>query len=459
MINVTKHRTLAPEQAPKDRIKNWNEVSGTFSEKTAVREAMRCVRCRTKPCKNKGCPAKLNIPSFMAKVAIGEYEEAYKIICKGSNLPSTCSRVCSKETQCESSCTCGLEGSSVSIGNIERFVCDWHFAHAEKAAQTKPKKDAPKVCIIGAGPAGLSCAKDLAKKHFDVTVYDKFKAPGGVMAYGIPSFRLEQDIVDREIEDIKALGVKFVCSCEISGKGALQALMEKEGYKAAFVAIGADIPGKMGIPGEELVGVCSSREFLESARLRFGLGENIDKPYFRAKKIVVVGGGNVAMDCARTAKRMGADVTIVYRRTISESPAVVSEIRETEEEGVNFRFLNTPVAIYGDKNGKVKGVECVKIELGEPDESGRRRPEPIEGSEFKIPCDCVVMAIGNAVSKENVSDLGLQTWPNGTIVVKGFEAGEGIFAGGDAVTGPDTVVAAMKAGKDAAEEIIKYLAE
>jgi len=459
MINRTDIKNLAPEQAPEVRINNFNEVAGGFDEAAAVREAMRCLKCRTKPCQNKGCPAKMYIPEFIAKVAEGDYEAAYEIVCRRSALPSICSRVCPHENQCEGSCTCGVKGQPVAIGKIERFITDYHFANNAEAPKAAPAAG-HKVCIIGAGPAGLSCAKDLAVKGIDVTVYESYSQLGGVMVYGIPQFRLEKNIIERETDALKAMGVKFVTGMSVGKEASLEDLMAKEGFEACFIGIGATVATGMGIPGEKEYfgqGVCDAQEYLKRVTVVKVFGDEFDAPYLHAKKVVVVGGGNVAMDASRTAKRLGADVTIVYRRSHEESPAAKAEIHEAQAEGINFCFLNNPISIKADAKGQVCAVECLTQELGAPDESGRRSPHPVEGSEHDYEADCVIMAIGNKVDKADCAAYGVEVdnrW--GTIVTdETTYAGKHIYAGGDVVSGPDTVVRAMRAGRDAAEAILK----
>lgn len=455
-----------PEQDPAIRSTNFEEVAKGYTPKMAVNEAMRCLKCRKKPC-TKGCPVMVKIPEFIAKVAEGEFEEAYQIISETSALPAICGRVCPQENQCEGYCVQGATGEPVAIGRLERFVADWHAAHAEKADESaecseskEPEGRKRKVAVVGAGPAGLTCAGDLAAKGYDVTVYESLHKPGGVLAYGIPEFRLPKDIVAAEVSKLEERGVTFINNAVIGKSETVDELFE-DGYEAVFVGTGAGLPSFMNIPGENLLGVCSANEYLTRINLMKGYLPEYDTPVQQAKRIAVVGGGNVAMDAARCAKRMGAEkVYIVYRRSMEEIPARAEEIHHAIEEGIDFQLLRNPVAVVGDENGYVTGLECVEMELGEPDASGRRRPVAKEGSNFILDVDCVIMAIGTKLNKLILETTeNLQPNERGGI---GTDEGaatshKGVFAGGDAVTGAATVILAMGAGKTAAASIDDYL--
>lgn len=469
MINFKKEKNPMPEQDPQVRSTNFKEVAEGYTPQMAVNEAMRCLKCRKKPC-TKGCPVMVKIPEFIAKVAEGEFEEAYQIISETSALPAVCGRVCPQENQCEGFCVQGVLGEPVAIGRLERFVADWHAAHEtesdeeEEETKSKPHQSNEahkrKVAVVGAGPAGLTCAGDLAAKGYDVTVFESLHKPGGVLAYGIPEFRLPKAIVSAETEKLEKRGVTFINNVVIGKSETVDELFE-DGYEAVFVGTGAGLPSFMNIPGENLLGVCSANEYLTRINLMKGYLPEYDTPVQQAKRIAVVGGGNVAMDAARCAKRMGAEkVYIVYRRSMDEIPARAEEIHHAIEEGIDFQLLRNPVAVIGDENGYVKGLECVEMELGEPDASGRRRPIVKEGSNFVLDVDCVIMAIGTKLNK-----LILETTEN----LKDNERGgigtdegaatnrKGVFAGGDAVTGAATVILAMGAGKTAAASIDEYL--
>lgn len=466
MINFKKVKNPMPEQDPQIRARNFEEVSSGYTPQQAVNEAMRCLKCRKKPC-TKGCPVMVNIPAFVAKVAEGEFEEAYQIISETSALPRICGRVCPQENQCEGVCVQGKNGEPVSIGRLERFVSDWHAAHYEEEEYCEEEGCSnscgdvqKKVAVVGAGPAGLTCAGDLAAKGYDVTVFESLHKPGGVLAYGIPEFRLPKSIVAKEVAKLERRGVKFVNNAVIGRSETVDELF-KDGYEAVFVGTGAGLPSFMNIPGENLLGVCSANEYLTRINLMKGYLPEYDTPVQKAKKVAVVGGGNVAMDAARCAMRMGAEkVYIVYRRSMSEIPARAEEIHHAIEEGIDFQLLRNPVQVIGDENGYVTGLECVKMELGEPDASGRRRPVEIEGSNFILDVDCVIMAIGTKLNK-----LILETTENLEANKKGgigTDDGaatnrEGVFAGGDAVTGAATVILAMGAGKTAAVSMDEYL--
>lgn len=478
MINLKKVKNPMPEQDPVVRAGNFKEVAEGYTPQMAINEAMRCLKCRKKPC-TKGCPVMVRIPEFVAKIAEGDFEAAYQIISDTSALPRICGRVCPQENQCEGFCVQGLHGEPVAIGRLERFVSDWHAAREEekeKAALAAAEADefadfaeeeafesnGRKVAVVGAGPAGLTCAGDLAAKGYDVTVFEALHKPGGVLAYGIPEFRLPKDIVAAEVRKLEKRGVKFVNNAVIGRAETVDELFD-DGFEAVFVGTGAGLPSFMNIPGENLLGVCSANEYLTRINLMKGYLPEYDTPVQKAKRIAVVGGGNVAMDAARCAKRMGAEkVYIVYRRSMDEIPARAEEIHHAIEEGVDFQLLRNPVAVVGDENGYVTGLECVEMELGEPDASGRRKPVVKEGSNFVLDVDCVIMAIGTKLNK-----LILETTENlaensrGGIGTDDAAATNrpGVFAGGDAVTGAATVILAMGAGKTAAASIDEYLGE
>ena len=463
MINLIRERNAMPEQAPDVRNKNFKEVCTGYTEPMAINEAMRCLNCREKPCMS-GCPVMVKIPDFIAKIAEGEFEEAYKIISETSSLPAICGRVCPQENQCEGKCVRGIKDEPVAIGRLERFVADWHAAHAdENEAVEKFESNGHKVAIVGAGPAGLACAGDLVSKGYDITVYESLHKVGGVLVYGIPQFRLPKEIVAKEVSGLEAKGVKFVTDAIIGRSITVDELMDEEGYEAVFIGTGAGLPSFMKIPGENLLGVCSANEYLTRINLMKAYLPEYDTPIQKANKIAVVGGGNVAMDAARCAKRMGAeDVYIIYRRSSEEIPARAEEIHHAVEEGIDFHYLTNPVQVLGDDKGRVTGIECVKMKLGEPDASGRRRPSPIEGSNFVLDVDCVIMAIGTKLNRLILETTeNLEANERGGI---GTDEGaatnrEGIFAGGDAVTGAATVIKAMGAGKTAAASIDKFFKE
>ncbi|MBR2620289.1 MAG: NADPH-dependent glutamate synthase [Firmicutes bacterium] len=477
MINLKKVKNPMPEQDPIVRAGNFEEVAEGYTAQMAINEAMRCLKCRKKPC-TKGCPVMVRIPEFVAKVAEGDFEAAYQIISDTSALPRICGRVCPQENQCEGFCVQGLHGEPVAIGRLERFVSDWHAAReeemekaaleaaddefAEFAEEEVIESNGRKVAVVGAGPAGLTCAGDLVAKGYEVTVFEALHKPGGVLAYGIPEFRLPKDIVAAEVRKLEKRGVTFVNNAVIGRAETVDELFE-DGFEAVFVGTGAGLPSFMNIPGENLLGVCSANEYLTRINLMKGYLPEYDTPVQKAKNIAVVGGGNVAMDAARCAKRMGAEnVYIVYRRSMDEIPARAEEIHHAIEEGIDFQLLKNPVAVLGDENGYVTGLECVEMELGEPDASGRRRPVVKEGSNFVLDVDCVIMAIGTKLNKLILETTeNLEANDRGGI---GTDAGaatnrEGVFAGGDAVTGAATVILAMGAGKTAAASIDEYLGE
>ena len=457
MPNMSPVKNPMPSQAPEVRNKNFSEVALGYSEETAIDEAKRCLNCKNMPCVS-GCPVKIHIPAFIKEVAEGNFEEAYNIIAKSSSLPAVCGRVCPQERQCESKCVRGIKGESVGIGRLERFVADWHNENA-KDAPVKPTPNGHKVAVIGSGPAGLTCAGDLAKKGYDVTVFEALHLAGGVLVYGIPEFRLPKAIVQKEIDGLKALGVKVETNMVIGKVLSIDELLES-GFDAVFIGSGAGLPKFMGIPGENLNGVYSANEFLTRVNLMKAYKDGAKTPIKQNNKVAVVGGGNVAMDAARCAKRLGAeDVYIVYRRSEAELPARAEEVEHAKEEGIIFKLLTNPTEITADENGFVGGIKCVEMELGEPDESGRRRPKVKENSEFSIDVDCVIMALGtspNPLIKSTTKGLETKDW--GGIVADeetGLTSRAKIYAGGDAVTGAATVILAMGAGKAAAEAIMR----
>mgnify|MGYP005768652161 CR=1 FL=1 len=459
MPNMSLKKNEMPSQAPDIRNKNFLEVALGYTEEQAIDEAQRCLHCKNKPCVS-GCPVGIAIPEFIAKVAEKDYEGAYQVITQQSSLPAVCGRVCPQETQCESKCVRGIKGEPVGIGRLERFVADWHNQHV-KEAPVKPAPNGHRVAVVGSGPSGLACAGDLAKRGYEVTVFEALHTAGGVLVYGIPEFRLPKDIVQKEIDTLKALGVKVETNMVIGRVLSIDELLE-QGFEAVFIGSGAGLPRFMRIPGENLKGVYSANEFLTRVNLMKAYQPGSDTPIEHAKRVAVVGGGNVAMDAARCAKRLGAeDVFIVYRRSEKELPARAEEVEHAKEEGIVFHLLNNPTKILGDDKGNVKGMECIRMELGEPDASGRRRPVEVEGSEFILDVDCVIMAIGtspNPLIKSTTEGLETQKW--GGIIVEeetGLTSREGVYAGGDAVTGAATVILAMGAGKTAAHAIDEYL--
>ena len=459
MPNMSLKKNEMPSQAPDVRNKNFLEVALGYTEEQALDEAQRCLHCKNKPCVA-GCPVGIHIPDFIAKVAEGDFEAAYQIITQQSSLPAVCGRVCPQETQCEQKCVRGIKGEPVGIGRLERFVADWHNKNVCEAPR-KPAPNGHKVAVIGSGPSGLTCAGDLAKKGYAVTVFEALHTAGGVLVYGIPEFRLPKDIVQKEIDGLKALGVDVQTNMVIGRVLSIDELLE-QGYEAVFIGSGAGLPRFMNIPGENLKGVYSANEFLTRVNLMKAYQPGSDTPIEHAKRVAVVGGGNVAMDAARCAKRLGAEeVFIVYRRSEKELPARAEEVEHAKEEGIVFHLLNNPTQILGDENGNVKGMECIRMELGEPDDSGRRRPVEVPGSEFVLDVDCVIMAIGtspNPLIKSTTQGLETQKW--GGIIVNeetGLTSREGVYAGGDAVTGAATVILAMGAGKTAATAIDQYI--
>lgn len=457
MPNMQMNKHPMPVQEPDVRITNVEEVALGYTPETAIEEAKRCLNCKHKPCIG-GCPVNIHIPDFIAKVAEGDFEGAYRIISLTSSLPAICGRVCPQESQCESKCVRGIKGEPVAIGRLERFVADYMREKGEGKPE-KPQPNGHKVAVVGAGPAGLSAAGDLAGMGYEVTVFEALHTPGGVLMYGIPEFRLPKAIVQHEISKLKDLGVEFVTNFVVGRSETIEELMN-EGYEAVFVGSGAGLPNFMNLPGEELKGVFSANEFLTRFNLMKAYREDSPTPIQHPKKTVVVGGGNVAMDAARCARRLGSEVYIVYRRSLEELPARKEEVEHAMEEGIIFKLLNNPVAVHGDENGCVNAVECIEMELGEPDASGRRRPIAKEGSSFLIDADCMIMAIGTSPNPLIRSTTeGLETNRKGCLIVDENEmtTRKGIYAGGDAVTGAATVISAMGAGKKAAAAIDKAL--
>ena len=468
MPNMDQKRHEMPTQPAEVRARNFLEVALGYDEATAISEAERCLNCKNMPCVS-GCPVNIHIPEFIAKVRAGEFEEAYKIISKTSSLPAVCGRVCPQENQCEKYCVRGIKGESVGIGRLERFVADWHNEHAS-AAPVISDKNGHRVAVVGSGPSGLTCAGDLAKKGYDVTVFEALHAAGGVLVYGIPEFRLPKAIVQKEVDNLIAMGVEVKTNVVIGKTLTVDELFEM-GYEAVFIGSGAGLPNFMGIPGESLKGVYSANEFLTRSNLMKAYRDDPVTPIMKGGRVAVVGGGNVAMDAARSALRLGADkVYIVYRRSMDELPARREEVEHAIEEGIEFMLLTSPTEILGFnnpddrrdlRNGFVIGMKCVRMELGEPDERGRRSPVVIEGSDFVLDVDTVIMSIGTSPNPLiKMTTGGLETNKRGGIIVEegsGATTKAGVFAGGDAVTGAATVISAMGAGKVAAAAIDKYL--
>ena len=469
MPNMNPKKNPMPHQDPVVRAGNFEEVALGYTKEQAIDEAQRCLHCKKMPCVS-GCPVQIKIPEFIAKVAEGDFEAAYQIISQDSALPAVCGRVCPQESQCESKCVRGAKGEPVGIGRLERFVADWHNANATEKT-VAPASNGHKVAVIGSGPSGLTCAGDLARKGYEVTVYEALHLAGGVLVYGIPEFRLPKSIVQKEVDGLKELGVKIETNAVIGRSITIDELMEEFKFEAVFIGSGAGLPMFMHIPGENLKGVYSANEFLTRINLMKAYKDGSDTPIMplQGKKVAVVGGGNVAMDAARCSKRLGADVHIVYRRSEAELPARAEEVEHAKEEGIIFKTLTNPVEILGynnpedkrdPKNGSVNGLKCVEMELGEPDASGRRRPIVKEGSEFDMEMDCVIMALGtspNPLIKSTTK--GLEINKRGGIIVNedGLTSREAVYAGGDAVTGAATVILAMGAGKTAAKAIDEYL--
>ena len=465
--NMSLTRNEMPVQDANVRAHNFDEVALGYTEEQAIDEANRCLGCKNMPCVA-GCPVKIHIPEFISKIKEGDFEGAYQIITKSSSLPAVCGRVCPQETQCESKCVRGIKGESVGIGRLERFVADWHNTFCTEEP-VRPESNGHKVAIVGSGPSGLTCAGDLAKRGYEVTVYEALHTAGGVLVYGIPEFRLPKKIVAKEIDTLKKLGVHIETNVVIGKTLTIDELFEM-GYEAVFVGSGAGLPNFMGIPGESLKGVYSANEFLTRSNLMKSYLANPETPIMKGGKVAVVGGGNVAMDAARTALRLGADkVYIVYRRSMEELPARREEVEHAEEEGIEFRLLVSPTEILGynnpddardPKNGFVTGMTCVKMELGEPDERGRRRPVVIPNSEFTIDVDTVIMSIGtspNPLIKSTTEGLEVNRWGGIVVNEDGLTSRNAVYAGGDAVTGAATVISAMGAGKTAAKAIDDFL--
>lgn len=461
MPNMSLTKVPMPEQDPNVRNKNFLEVAMGYTEEMAMEEASRCLNCKNKPCVS-GCPVNVRIPEFVAKVAEGKFEEAYEIITSTNSLPAISGRVCPQENQCEGKCVRGIKGESVSIGRLERFCADYHMKHSDAKA-VKPQSNGKKVAVVGAGPSGLTCAGDLAKKGYEVTVFEAFHTAGGVLVYGIPEFRLPKAIVKKEVENLQDLGVEVKTNMVIGRVLSVDELFEM-GYKAIFIGSGAGLPSFMSIEGEDLIGVYSANEYLTRTNLMKAYLDDYDTPIIKSKSVAVVGGGNVAMDAARCAKRLGAEnVYIVYRRGMEEMPARKEEVHHAMEEGIIFKNLNNPVKILGDENGRVRAMECIEMELGEPDASGRRKPIAKEGSNFELPVDTVIMSIGTSPNPLIRSTTpGLDTNKRGCLIVNEDTmqtTREGVYAGGDAVTGAATVILAMGAGKQAAQSIDEYLSK
>jgi len=462
MPNMSLTKNPMPSQEPDVRNKNFLEVALGYTEEQALDEAQRCLNCKNPLCVN-GCPVNVHIPQFIEKIVAKDYEGAYQVIHETSSLPAVCGRVCPQETQCEMHCIRGKKGDPVGIGRLERFVADWHNEHV-KDAPAKPVSNGHKVAIIGSGPSGLTCAGDLAKKGYDVTVFEALHLAGGVLVYGIPEFRLPKTIVQKEVDGLKAMGVKFEMNMVIGRVVSIDELMEQYGFEAVFVGSGAGLPMFMHIPGENLCGVYSANEFLTRINLMKAYKPDSDTPLMplEGKTVAVVGGGNVAMDAARCSKRLGANVYIVYRRGMEELPARREEVEHAIEEGIIFKTLHNPVEIHGGDDGYVKSMTCIEMELGEPDASGRRRPIEKKGSEFELPVDCVIMALGTSPNPliKNTTP-GLEVNKKGGIVVNeaGLTSHAGVYAGGDAVTGAATVILAMGAGKLGAKSIDEQLSK
>ncbi|MBO7195701.1 MAG: NADPH-dependent glutamate synthase [Clostridia bacterium] len=465
--NMNPNKNPMPTQDALVRARNFDEVALGYDEQTAIDEALRCLNCKNKPCVN-GCPVNIHIPEFIEKIKEGDFEGAYQIIARSSTLPAVCGRVCPQETQCEEKCVRGIKGEPVGIGRLERFVADWHNMHSDVTPECAPA-NGHKVAVVGSGPSGLTCAGDLAKAGYSVTVYEALHTAGGVLVYGIPEFRLPKAIVKKEVDNLAAMGVEVVTNVIIGKTLTVDELFDM-GYEAVFIGSGAGLPNFMGIPGEALNGVYSANEYLTRSNLMKAYLDNPETPIMKGGKVAVVGGGNVAMDAARTALRLGAEkVYIVYRRSMDELPARREEVEHAEEEGIEFRLLCNPVEILGyenpddkrdPKNGFVSGIRCIRMELGEPDERGRRRPVEIPGSEFTLDVDTVIISIGtspNPLIKSTTDGLEVNRWGGIIVTEDGATTKDGVYAGGDAVTGAATVISAMGAGKIAAKAIDEYL--
>lgn len=459
MPNMTLNKTPMPEQEPQIRARNFDEVTLGYKKEMAMQEAERCLNCKNKPCVT-GCPVSVRIPEFIQEVAKGNFEEAYSIITSTNSLPAVCGRVCPQENQCEGKCVRGIKGEPVAIGRLERFVADYMMKN-HNITISKPELNGHKVAVVGAGPAGLTCAGDLARLGYEVTVFEAFHVAGGVLMYGIPEFRLPKAIVQKEIDSLKALGVNIMTNMVIGKVLSIDELINDMGFEAVFIGSGAGLPNFMGIEGENLVGVYSANEFLTRINLMKAYLDDYDTPVKRSKVVAVVGGGNVAMDAARSAMRLGAEkVYIVYRRSMDELPARKEEVHHAIEEGIEFLLLNNPVKILSDEKGRVRAMECVKMELGEADAGGRRRPVEIKGSNYELPVDSVIMSIGTSPNPLIRSTTpGLEVNKHGCLIVNEdmLTTKEGIYAGGDAVTGAATVILAMGAGKTAAKAIDDYI--
>lgn len=453
-MNLSKTKVPMPTQDARTRAKNFDEVALGYTEAQAREEAARCLGCKAKPCTG-GCPVGIDIPAFIEKITLGDYEGAYEVISRSSSLAAVCGRVCPQETQCESKCVRGKNGEPVAIGRLERFVADWHRTHGKTAA-ARPAQNGKRVAIVGSGPAGLSCAGELCARGYAVTVFEALHTEGGVLVYGIPEFRLPKDIVKSEVENLKARGVAFETNAVIGRTLLIDELFD-EGYSAVFVGSGAGLPNFMRVAGEDLKGVYSANEFLTRVNLMKAYREDSATPVKRGKRVAVVGGGNVAMDAARCALRLGAEsVTLVYRRSEAELPARKEEVEHAKEEGVEFTMLTAPVEVLGDEHKNVRALKCRKMTLGEPDASGRRRPVPIDGSDFELQADVVIAAIGtspNPLIKNTTAGIDVQKWGGIITDENGATTRDMVYAGGDAVTGAATVILAMGAGKDAAKQI------
>lgn len=458
-FNMSLKKNSMPSQEPNVRNKNFCEVTLGYSKETAIDEAKRCLQCKNPKCKE-GCPVSIDIPEFVKEAANGDFEKAYDVISRASLLPAICGRVCPQESQCEGKCVRGIKGESVAIGRLERFVADYHNEN-QKEENITINKNGIKVAIVGSGPAGLSCAADLAKLGYDVTIFEALHVAGGVLVYGIPEFRLPKKIVEKEIEGLKRLGVKIETNVVIGKTISIEELMQEFAFDAVFVGSGAGLPKFMNIPGENLKGVFSANEFLTRVNLMKAYKENSKTPIKQNTHVAVVGGGNVAMDAARCALRLGAEkVYIIYRRGMEELPARREEIEHAIEEGIEFKLLTNPVELIGDETGTVCKMKCVKMELGEPDSSGRRRPVVMENSEFLIDVDCIIMSLGtspNPLIKSTTSGLDTEKWGGIIVNSDGATSVKGVYAGGDAVTGAATVILAMGAGKTAAKGIDEYI--
>ena len=460
MPNMSLKKTPMPTQEPQVRRRNFAEVDTGYTAEQAIDEAKRCLHCKNKPCSG-GCPVQIDIPAFIARMAEGDFEGAYQKISEASSLPAVCGRVCPQENQCEHNCVRGIKGEPVAIGRLERFAADWHNAHAGSAAAPAVPSNGHKVAVVGSGPSGLACAGDLIGRGYEVTLYEALHTAGGVLVYGIPEFRLPKAIVQQEIDRLKARGVKVQTNTVIGKTLSIDELMEEEGCEAVFIGSGAGLPRFMNIPGENLNSVYSANEFLTRVNLMKAYEPDSDTPVVRGRHVTVVGGGNVAMDAARCAMRLGADsVSIVYRRSAEEMPARAEEVEHAKEEGVIFRYLTNPVEILPGEHNDVAGMRCVEMELGEPDASGRRRPVAKPDSAFVLETDCVIMAIGtspNPLIKATTEGLETKNWGGIVADEDGRTSRAGVFAGGDAVTGAATVILAMGAGKKAAAAIDEYI--